>query len=262
MAEQSLRKGEVRGSTPLIGSKSQKMSRQYSRLAKIQEKKTFRSALVFGILTIIFGLFMVFFGIQIVSRFASFVINIKGSTTVVDNEDNIPPGPPFLKTLPEATSNQDIQIEGSSEPGAKVTIVLNNSKKEVIADVSGQFSVKMSLDKGINTIYSFAVDTSGNNSVETKKYEVTFDNEKPNLEITKPKDGESFSGKSTQKLTIEGKTKAGASVTINDRFVNVANDGNFTYQFTLSDGENSLNIKTTDKSGNQTEKTIKVNYSL
>jgi hypothetical protein len=57
---------------------------------------------------------------------------------------------------------------------------------------------------------------------------------------------------------LEGNTEPESKVTINSRHVIVDENGTFSYSITLNEGENNFNIKSEDKSGNITEKSIKV----
>lgn len=61
----------------------------------------------------------------------------------------------------------------------------------------------------------------------------------PKLEITNPKDDETTSVPAIQ---IEGKTEKDATVSINGQFVAVTGSGNFSYQFMLEDGKNTIEV--------------------
>lgn len=234
--------------------------RNYSRLEKVERQKNVKSAIIYITLTIAFLLFMAFFGISLFTQVAGVLFDLNGSTTV-DISDTTPPAAPFTQSIPEFTNKEELIVEGNSETGSTVSIKLNETKKEVVTDAKGTFSARLLLDKGENILIFTASDGSGNESLESRRWVVTFDNENPDLEITKPKEGETFFGSKQKQLTLEGKTDPEAHVTINDRVVIVGSSGNFSFPTTLSDGENSFNIKSTDKAGNQTETTVKVTYN-
>ena len=62
-------------------------------------------------------------------------------------------------------------------------------------------------------------------------------------------------------VIVTGKVKEDSTVTINGRFVVVQNDGSFSYDFPLNDGDTILKITATDEAGNQTSVERKVTYS-
>jgi hypothetical protein len=215
------------------------MTKYYSYRAKTEERKNTKSAFLFIFLTVAAILAVIFLGIPILTQFASFLTNIHKSGQSVDINDKIPPPPPYLSTLPEAVNNLKLEIKGTSEPGATIKIFLNGS----------------------NSIYATATDQAGNESQKTAILKVVFDNNPPDINISKPVDGSQFFGSKQKNLSIQGSTKTGSSLTINDRFVLVQDDGSFVYNTQLSDGENSFTIKAIDKAGNSSEKTLKVSFS-
>jgi hypothetical protein len=117
----------------------------------------------------------------------------------------------------------------------------------------------IALTNGENIFYAISVDSAGNQSPQSAEQSILFKKTGPELEITDPKDGQEY-GKNIQNIQIIGKTDIGAQVRINDRFVPVADDGSFIYNFKLSDGENQITVKAFDTAGNQTEKILKVTY--
>ncbi|KKR78082.1 MAG: DNA-binding helix-turn-helix protein [Candidatus Curtissbacteria bacterium GW2011_GWA1_40_9] len=61
----------------------------------------------------------------------------------------------------------------------------------------------------------------------------------PKLEITNPKSSETTS---TPAIQIEGKTEKDATVSINGQFIAVDSSGNFSHQFLLNKGKNTIEI--------------------
>ncbi len=237
------------------------MQRNYSRLAKLEEKRQMRATAIFGGLTVAFILFAIIFGIPLIARFASFFADIKSSNTPVAKNDTTPPGPPNITNLPEYSNQNSLTLEGTAEAGSTVTLVVNDQDTEVVTNGDGKFTKDITLKKDKNTIWAKAKDKAGNESAESKKYSVTFDNTKPDLTISQPQDGTNFSGDSQRQLLIKGQTEPNINLTINNRIVILDSEGNFTFTTTLSQGENSFNFKARDKGGNETEKTIAVNFS-
>ncbi|OGM83397.1 hypothetical protein A2376_02920 [Candidatus Woesebacteria bacterium RIFOXYB1_FULL_47_31] len=220
-----------------------------------------RRAFLFTILTILAILGVLFYGLPSVARFAAFLSDLRKSSLPVDRNDTTPPAPPRLDRLPEATKEPEIEISGVTEEGATVILTLNGKDEEVVADADGKFRFSYSLRKGENQILAKAKDRTGNESQPTAGITVLFDNEAPKLDISAPADGSQFYGDGQRQLAIKGTTEVGITLTINDRIVKVEEDGTFTFATTLADGENSFNLKSADKAGNQTEKTLKVNFS-
>ena len=237
------------------------MARHYSRFASLEEKRNTRRALRFMFLTGLTLVLLFFFGLPLVVKFAAFLTDIRKGSIPIEKTDTTPPAPPQLKNLPEATNETSLAVEGTSESGATVLIYVNEDKTELVADDSGIFTTNISLDDGENVIYAFARDKAGNEGQKTKEYNVIFDNVEPILEITSPADGASFSGSKNQKVKIEGKTESDANLVINERFVTVRDDGTFSFEVTLSEGDNTFNVKASDKAGNATEKNLTLKYA-
>ncbi len=233
----------------------------YSRYATLEERRNIRKAFLFVVSTIVLLVLLVTIGIPILAKFAAFVSDLKGGGTQTQKVDTTPPGPPHLNSLPDFTNKKSLSITGTSEPGATVVLSLNDQTQETLAGNDGNFSYTFDLNKGSNTISALSKDSSENKSQKTPTYTVVFNTEAPNLEITSPSDGTSFSGSKQRQVTISGKTSIGSSLTANDRLVKVNDDGTFSYTTTLSEGDNVLNFKATDQAGNTTEKSITLKFS-
>lgn len=233
--------------------------RNYSRLAEIEKEKNRRTTFVYVGLTILFIIFLIVFGIRVVSQAAGFLTGPEDG--LFDNQDKTPPAPPRINYIPEFTNKDELIIEGTSEAGSKIQIDFDDSDKEILVGSDGSFTTTVNLNEGENTFSFVAVDTAGNESTRTKSYTVSFDKEKPEVEIISPADGAKFYSSAQKKINIEGKTESSASVTINDRVVVLNSEGKFSFATELGDGENNFNVKSTDKAGNMTEKDVKYHYS-
>jgi hypothetical protein len=237
------------------------MVRRYSRLTKTEEKKNIRRAYFFGFLTIALIVVFIFLGLPAFAKFAGFLTDLRKSSEAPEVGDTTPPAPPRLEPLPEATNNLQVEIKGSTEPGATVVLTLNNKQQELLANKEGTFSYTFSLADGENTLSAIAFDSAGNESQKTKKYKITYDNDPPELAIVKPEDGSKFYGAKQRQIVIEGMTEEGASVNINERLVVVEADGSFSFATSLSEGENQFSIKASDKAGNTTEKSLTLHFT-
>ena len=235
--------------------------KRYSRLSKLEQQKNVRSTAIFVILTIIALVAFFFFGLPTVIKFAAFLTDIRKSGEPVEKHDTTPPILPRFDPLPESTNKNRIELIGRTEPGATVTLFLNNSDEEILANNEGEFIYSFNLNKGTNRISALATDLAGNESQKTSVYVIAFDNIPPEIEITSPQDGMQYYGSKQRQVVIEGKTEEEASVNINGRIVVVENDGTFAFTTTLSEGENQFTIIVEDKAGNTTETALQLNFS-
>jgi hypothetical protein len=234
----------------------------YSRKLAVEEKKNKKRAIYFSFLTIVLILFMFFYGLPGLVKLASFVYDLKKSGEPVESSDTTPPPPPRISTMPPYTKDKDIQISGASEAGSTVTIKIDgHSDIEVTADSEGKFSQTYSLSEGENLFSFVAKDKAGNKSQETKVYKVILDKKAPEVSISSPSDGQSFTGSSNSQLSVNGKTEAEVRVQVNGRYAIVNSDGSFSITIGLLQGLNIITVKVTDLAGNSTEKVLSVNYS-
>jgi hypothetical protein len=233
----------------------------YSRRATVEEKENRRKAFGFGLLSIAIIAFMAYFGLPLLAKVSSFTYDLRRTGEPVEGSDKTPPPPPSIDEIPSFTNKMNIDVTGNSEAGVTIIFQINNSREEVVTNAEGGFTKSIPLNDGANTLLAYAQDTAGNKSVETREYQITFDNEKPELVILSPKDGDEFYGQKEKQLNVKGTTEKDAQVQINGRFVIVNSDGSFDYTIGLNDGENALAIKSTDAAGNETEETLTVRFS-
>ncbi len=235
--------------------------RQYSRSILSEEKRNFRSAVLFIFLTILALILLFFIGIPALGRFTAFVSDIAKSDKAIDSNDKTPPAPPRFDTFSDFTNQENVNISGSGEAGATVKLTFNGEELENVVDKSGKFTFSLDLDNGENTFSGEALDQAGNLSQKTQVYKIIFDKKEPDLNIDSPGDGTQFFGSNQRQVNIKGSTEANCQVTVNDRIVAVDSDGKFQYTSSLGDGENRFNIKSTDQAGNTTEKNLTLNFS-
>ena len=259
LAEHSLRKGEVGGSIPPVGSKA--MRQTYSRLQSVEEKRNVRKAFLLIVLTAAAVFALAFIGIPLFGKLTVFLSDLRGGNKAISRNDTIPPGPPRFSYFPAFTNQQTANITGGSEAGATVKLTFNGNTQEVLVDKDGNFSFNLQLINGDNNFSAIAIDPSGNQSQKSKESKITFDNKPPALTVNSPTDGASFFGSNQRQITIQGTTEVGCQVVINDRIVSVDDNGNFQYTTTLNDGGNPFNVKSTDQAGNTTQKDITLNFS-
>jgi len=185
-----------------------------------------------------------------------------GASTAPSSYDAIPPSPPFLQTLPQATSEGAITIEGFSEPGAKIKLSLNGSfQAETLVDKEGTFSfTEIGLLEGENVAYVQAEDKAGNESKPSEKQTVIYDKEPPNLEIESPTTGAKIEKEEERGVVVKGKTEPGCQVTVNEHWAMVDREGAFSHTYRLEEGENKLAVLAKDRAGNETKIELIVTY--
>ncbi len=235
----------------------------YSRISRVEEKKT-KKILVLTFIGIVTLLVMIFtIGIPLIIGVSLLVSNATNHQSIIDNTDKTPPVAPVLFPVPIATNSAILKISGYGEPNSNVHIFVNDTEvKKILLPTDGSFSfTDKLLMVGQNVIYVTAQDQAGNLSTESEKLKILYKKNVPKLEITDPQDNQTFS-KNQQDLIIKGITEEGVNLTINDRFVNVKDDGAFTSTLRLQDGENTLVFVARDTAGNETKLEKKVFYSL
>lgn len=169
----------------------------------------------------------------------------------LNEKDIIPPQQPVLSAVPEATNSAKITLQGYTESGAQVELMVNDVVSgQTTADDSGLFSFDTTLKTGSNTIIVTAKDAAGNASMSPTTT-ITYDNTPVKLTVDSPKDGDTFFGQTNQTVTVSGKvSKSDSQVLVNNNFAQVGSDGAFSYRMTLTDGDNPIHVVATDKSGN------------
>jgi hypothetical protein len=236
------------------------MTRYRSRLAKTEERRNYRKAFLYILLSFMFVIAFVFYGIPSISKFAAFLTNINDTNKPIEKDDTTRPITPRIDPLPEYTNSDLIEVKGSTEPGVSVIIYYNSSEDEVLANKEGEFLFSFNLRSGKNTISLKSKDKAGNESIKTDTITITHDKNPPDLAITNPPDGSEYYGTKQRQVIIEGNTEENSTVTVNERFVQVDSEGLFTYLTTLNEGDNNFTIVATDKAGNSTESQLLLKY--
>jgi bacillopeptidase F len=227
-----------------------------------EEKRNRQRAAKFIVLTIITGAVLFFYGIPFLGRFAAFVSELAKGDKPITRDDKTPPAPPQIDTPPDYTKEEILKISGKSEEGATIRFTFNSTDEELVTDSDGTFKKNLDLRKGENTLLLSATDISGNESQKTKTYTIVFDNESPDLTVDSPSDGTSFYGTRERQVDIKGTVDDKEStVTVNDRYVAVEDDGSFQFTTTLNEGENKFTVKAQDKAGNSVETSLTLNFS-
>lgn len=234
--------------------------KKFSRLAFKEEKRNTRRAVIFGILSLLLILGLTFLGLPVLVKLAVVFDNLRSSLSPTDTQETLPPAPPIIIVPYEATNSAILNISGFAQTGCEVEIFLNNaSARQILVDQSGSFGIEgLSLNEGQNELYAAATDKTTNKRAESEKTTILYDFTPPPLEIIQPKDKADYESGTAE---IIGKTDPEADLLINDHLVVINKEGNFTYQLSLSFGENNVIIKAIDKAGNQAEQKLSLTYS-
>lgn len=240
----------------------QSMIGKKTRLQRKQEKESLRQTIKYLFLILVLLFLIVRFGLPSLINMATLISNLNSSNHPVEKQDQLAPLPPRLESLPEATFSAQIRLAGWSEAGSTVRLFVRGiNTEETVADNNGNYEFKeVHLREGENEIYAIAVDDFGNSSGNSISYTVEVDNQKPELSINSPKDGDKFFDNDNP-ITITGLTESGINLEVNQHFVMVKSDGSFSTSLNLSDGDNEIEVIAIDKADNKTRVAIKVNYT-
>ena len=190
------------------------------------------------------------------------VIAGNGGQKAAALKDIIPPQVPITSALPEATNSSSLIIEGYTEGGAAIDVLVDDKVTMTDkANVDGSFAIRISLATGQNRIQVRAADESGNVSSSAIKI-VDYDDKPIEVTIFSPKNGNEYFGKNGQIIEIKGEvSKADSEVTINNSFVVLDKTGSFLHRFQLAEGSNEIKVIATDKAGNTSENILKTVYT-
>lgn len=168
----------------------------------------------------------------------------EGEHSVPVTIDTTPPPLNVANLRSEMTVREPaLPLEGTTEPGALVW--LNDEPQPIQVDANGVFRVVRELEEGENRIRLRAVDDAGNETVA--EYDVALRTRPPEITLLAP---EPEAWLNTNPVTVRGQAPADATVTINGRSVDVAEDGTFEQDVILDEGDNVLTVEATDEVGN------------
>ena len=231
-----------------------------SRLTKKTERKTSQTIFlsIVGIVVVLFLLYK--FGLGLLVNFSLFVSGSKGQQTNSDQNQINFIAAPILDPTFQATNSSTVTITGKADKSKDVYLYINNSQvDQVISDDKGTFKFVEDLTKGQNQIAA-KIKSKDKESDFSNTITITFQNSQPKLDISTPTDGQQFK-KDQNTASVTGSTDPNVSVTVNGFWAIINDTNNFSYNLSLQNGDNQINIVATDQAGNKTEKSLKVNYS-
>lgn len=225
---------------------------------RVSTRKEKRKVHIYLGIIVFLVIFFAIFGIQLFTKISLLLApSSKGATSQTGNKLALIA--PRLDPMGEATNSAEITISGYANSGESVEISTETDIIKVLAAKDGTFSApNIELVEGENRI-SAVSKKDKKESPPSQVLVITYKNTPPKLEVSEPEDGKEYVG-DQREATIKGVTDQDARVTINDRFVRVEDDGSFSIPYSLSEGEVTLSIKSTDVAGNETVVLRKVKY--
>lgn len=231
----------------------------YSRISKFQQQKIIRQSLVLLLFTIVA---ITVFVLVLLPALVRIMDSLgKRAPSPTENEQVIPPQTPILFPTPDATNSAEISLSGYAQTDTTVTLYNNSVRvQEVSPNTDGQFVFQsITLTEGDNDIYVLSR-TDKKSEAKSAQHLIVLDTKPPTLTITSPTDKTTITRRREQSLSILGTTEPKTRVYIQDKLVFTNNQGNFSGQYQLGDGENVLKIRALDAAGNSTESTLTVYF--
>jgi hypothetical protein len=203
--------------------------------------------------------------------------------------DTTPPAAPTLiatasqnANAPDIKTSTTVSLGGTAEDNATVRIwtspdpfTTETNVENVVAGTDGTWTATLTIDQGVTVrIRVSQVDTAGNESASKVNYGyLKVDASAPVVQITSPATG-TKTDKST--ITVIGTVTKDAwetyalditlrvqnGVTSTSIVIPIANDGTFSVNVTLAEGNNSIIATATDSVGNSTSYTVVVERTV
>ncbi len=223
-------------------------------------QKTIKRNLFFVVVIFILLIYFIFtYGIKILLATSAFIANTfsknKNENYSIKKDDFY--GTVDIDLIPDATNSASILISGRASNYDTVQVYLNDKKVEE-REVSDNFNIEINnLTEGENVVYLIAKSTKDKSTKKSDNYTVIYKKDKPNLEITSPKNDEKTN---KDEIKVVGKTDKEVIIEINNMPVVVNTLGEFQNSVKLQSGENKIIITAQDIAGNIETKEIKVIY--
>jgi hypothetical protein len=232
-------------------------SRRYST----RQSKATKSFLFYALGIVVVLVVLGFVGFQLLINYSLLLDKIRGEEETAENtkqETNFLLAPTF--DIPySATNSSSLTFSGKSDKDTTVELFVNGKQVDDVRS-DGEFRFRnIKLKDGENEIKVRAVKDKEKSSF-SESVSIFYRENEPKLEVTNPNNGDSFSGGQSI-LKVTGVTEPYAKVTINGAWAIMDDEGNFSYNYQMQSGENTLLIKTEDDANNKVEKEVKFTYS-
>lgn len=148
----------------------------------------------------------------------------------------------------EYTNRNTISFDAQLNDTYALKMISNGTETETTGLLSaGTYTREIPLNEGNNDVMVYVIDEQGN--MRSTSCSVILDSIKPALTLNMEYDG----AKTYNEICyIEGTIKDYETFTINEVVPVVSGDGSFKAEYRLNDGNNVVNIRATDKAGNET----------
>lgn len=236
-------------------------SKSRSRLDRKEDEEITRKTVILGAITVLIFVIVVAFGLPLLVKLSVLLGNAKNQSK--DTQEKVlPPLAPRLVTTFEATNSASFSISGVAEPKVNIELMKNDiSIGKTAADDKGTFEFdNITLDKGENVFTALASTDKEGNSELSKAISIVYDDQPPSLNMINPSE-DSVTVDSAD-FDVTGKSDAGVSVSVNGKLAMVDDDGKFKLKVQLAAGKNSLEIVVRSVAGNETKKTIEIDYDI
>lgn len=233
-----------------------------SRLKTKEDQEITRKTIFLGVITLLIFISLLVFGLPLLIKLSIILGEARVQKAKSTTEKVIPPPQPRLVLPFEATNSAQINITGLSEKGISVELMKNDvSLSKASANESGEFEFdNVSLDNGDNQFTAVAISQDGVSSDPSKPIDIVLDTEAPVITMINP--SEDKVSVNTADFVVAGKTDKGVSVLVNGHVAMTDDQGKFSLDLQLNVGKNTVNIIATDLAGNQTTKSIEIDYDI
>ncbi len=168
---------------------------------------------------------------------------------------------PTFADLPNATKISKVTIEGYSELKSRVKLFVNGPEAySTEVDSDGKFKFNdVNLTEGQNIIFAKATTPNKDESEKSDTVFVTYDNKKPEITISEPKDGVLIKNVDSR-IKVKGMVNEPSSLTVNTHTTIVDASGSFETLISLKKGDNKIFLMAIDLAGNEASSSISVRY--
>lgn len=168
---------------------------------------------------------------------------------------------PIVNNYSELVNKDRINIEGVTSGNVNVELFLNDSSYgKISSDNEGKFKFEdVEILKGKNKYYLVAKNNEGVESAKSNEYSFDFDDKKPEIKSINISNGQEIRNLN-KNINITGETNEPTDIEINGKKVFKKDGNKFEYLLGVSEGEVKIEIKLTDKAGNETKQFYSVSY--
>ena len=174
--------------------------------------------------------------------------------------DRIPPPVPSVGSLPSLTNEASLTVAGTAAPGSTVRLVLGGAAgPSAAADASGDWSARLTLAEGSNSVSARALDSAGNASADSAAQTVVLDTAPPappvistaRALISSSTHAISGTAEDGSLVTVTGRVNMGSATTVHSTKTATASAGAWSVTLDIAEGLNSVTATATDPASNE-----------